>query len=407
MATAPDVVPDHVPPELVFQGDFEDFILSDPDPYRRLGELHDGPDIFWVNRWSKGMGSGYAGWLVTREAIQREVLTDTDKFVSGGALLSIIGIDQPLIPLELNPPQQQRYRKVLEPFFAPKAIDALDTMIRNCCERLIADFKGQNSCEFIHEFADKFPTQIFLDLMGMPRERLRQFLDWERDMLRGDTLEKVATAMTHIADYLVEFLAEQEADPKSDLMKGIVEARLDDGHALTAQEKLAVAYILYIGGLDTVYSTIGWIFWYLAQDQALQEKLRENPELITQASEELLRAFSAASTGRRVKEDMLFHGVPMKAGDSVTALLSLAARDPQAYDDPHRIDISRKPRHIAFGTGPHTCLGIRLAKREVRIVLECFLSRFKNIRIPEGESHRYHVGSVFGIDYLPLEWDPA
>ncbi len=407
MATAPDLVPEHVPPELVFQGDFEDFILSSPDPYRRLGELHEGPDIFWVDRWSKGMGSGYAGWLVTREAIQREVLTDTERFVSGGALLSIIGIDQPLIPLELNPPQQQRYRKVLEPFFAPSAIDALDTMIRQCCEGLIDAFEGQNGCEFIHEFADKFPTQIFLDLMGMPRERLRQFLDWERDMLRGDTPERVVTAMTHIADYLVEFLAEQETNPASALMKGVVDARLDDGTALTAQEKLGVAYILYIGGLDTVYSTIGWIFWYLAQDQALQEKLRENPALITQASEELLRAFSAASTGRTVKQDMVFHGVPMKAGDSVTALLSLAARDPQAYDDPHRIDIARKPRHIAFGTGPHTCLGIRLAKREVRIVLEEFLSRFKNIRIKPGESHRYHVGSVFGIDYLPLEWDPA
>ncbi len=407
MATAPDLVPDHVPPELVFQGDFEDFILSDPDPYRRLGELHQGPDIFWVNRWSKGMGSGYAGWLVTREAIQREVLTDSNRFVSGGELLKIIGIDQPLIPLELNPPHQQRYRKVLEPFFAPSAIDALDTMIRDCCERLIDAFEGQNGCEFIHEFADKFPTQIFLDLMGMPRERLYQFLDWERDMLRGDTPDKVVTAMTNIADYLTQFLEEQETNPGSALMQGIVNARLDDGTALTPVEKLSVAYILYIGGLDTVYSTIGWIFWYLAQDQALQEKLRENPGLITQASEELLRAFSAASTGRRVKEDMVFHGVPMKAGDSVTALLSLAARDPQAYDDPHKIDINRKPRHIAFGTGPHTCLGIRLAKREVRIVLECFLSRFKNIRIKPGESHRYHVGSVFGIDYLPLEWDPT
>lgn len=407
MATAPDLVPDHVPPELVFQGDFEAFITAEPDPFRRLGELHDGPDILWVNRWSKGMGSGYAGWLVTRDAIQREVLTDTDRFYSGGELLKIIGIDHPLIPIELNPPQQQRYRKVLEPFFAPSAIDALDTMIRNCCEELIAQFQDKNGCEFIQDFAEKFPTQIFLDLMGMPRSRLYQFLDWERDMLRGETPEKVVTAMTQIADYLKEFIAEQEAKPSSALMQGIVSARLDDGHALTDLEKLSICYILYIGGLDTVYSTIGWIFWYLAQDQALQDRLRAEPGLITQASEELLRAFSATSTGRNVKHDMTFHGVPMKAGDSVTTLFSLSARDPRAWDDPHTIDIARKPRHIAFGTGPHTCLGIRLAKREVKIVLESFLGRFKNIRIKPGESHRYHVGSVFGIDYLPLEWDPA
>ena len=407
MATQLDSIPDHVPPELVFRGDFEQFITARPDPFRRLGELHDGPDILWVKRWSKGMGGGYAGWLLTRKSLMREVLTDTERFVSGGDLLSIIGLDQPLIPLELNPPHQQRYRKVLEPFFAPRAIDALDATIRDTCDRLISGFEGKSSCEFIHDFADKFPTQIFLDLMGMPRDRLQQFLDWERDMLRGDTPEKVVTAMTQIADYLNLFLAEQETNPGSPLMKGIVSARLDDGHALTPQEKLSVAYILYIGGLDTVYSTIGWIFWHLAQDQALQDRLRADPGLIPQASEELLRAFSAASTGRRVKHDTMFHGVPMRAGDTVTALLSLAARDPAAYDDPHRIDIARRPRHIAFGTGPHTCLGIRLAKREVRIVLEEFLTRFGNIRMPAGETHRYHVGSVFGIDYLPLEWDPV
>ena len=208
--------------------------------------------------------------------------------------------------------------------------------------------------------------------MGMPRERLHEFLDWERDMLRGDTPEKV-TAMTEIADYLTEFLAEQESAPGSALMRGIVSARLDDGQALTDVEKLRSPTSSTSSGLDTVYSTIGSI-WRLAQDQALQDRLRADPGLIGPASEELLRAFSAASTGRRVKHDMEFHGVPMKAGDSVAALLSLAARDPEAYDDPHRIDIARRPRHIAFGTGPHTCLGIRLAKREVRIVLE-FLSR--------------------------------
>jgi cytochrome P450 len=97
----------------------------------------------------------------------------------------------------------------------------------------------------------------------------------------------------------------------------------------------------------------------------------------------------------------------MRAGDAVTAFLSLASRDPQAFEDPHKIDIDRKPRHIAFGTGPHTCLGLRLAKREIKIVLEIFLARFRNIRMTEGQRHTFHVGSVFGIDYLPLSWDVA
>jgi len=407
LQTAPFTVPDHVPPELVWHEDFEQFATATGDPFRRLGELHDGPDILWVRKFAKGMGGGRSGWLVTRYDLMREVLSDTVNFVSGGesSLLSAIGLDMPLIPLELNPPHQQRYRKVLEPFFAPAYIDALDRPIRRTCDQLIAEFSDQNSCEFVSDFAEKFPSLIFLDLMGMPRERLDDFLGWERGMLRGETPEQVIGAMTAVRVYLEEFLAEQRKNPTSELMKGIFSARLDDGQPLTDAEILSISYILYIGGLDTVYGTLSWIMWHIAQDQPLQDRLREHPEEVVRASEELLRAFSAASTERRVGQDIDFHGVKMRAGDRVTTVLTLASRDPRAYDNPHRVDIDRKPRHIAFGTGPHTCLGLRLAKREIKIVLETFLARFRNIRIPAGERHEYHVGSVFGIDRLPLEWE--
>jgi len=399
-------VPDHVPDELVWREDFETFATAKPDPFRRMGELHEGPDIFWMRKSDKGLGGGISGWVLTRYAMIREALTDTENFASGNErnMMSAIGFDWPLIPIELNPPQQQRYRKVLEPFFAPAAIDALDAAIRLACNDLIEGFAGANSCEFIGEFAEKFPSQIFLDLMGMPRERLQDFLVWERGMLRGSPPEMVAS-MTAIHDYLREFVSEQREKPGSPLMQGIVSARLDDGQPLTETEIISICYLLYIGGLDTVYGTIGWIFWHLAHDQPLQQRLREHPEELTRATEELLRAFSAASTGRRVVRDFEFHGVKMRAGDAVTTFLSLASRDPQAFENPHSIDIDRSPRHLAFGTGPHTCLGLRLAKREIRIVLEIFLARFAAIRMPAGAAHTFHVGSVFGIDSLPLEWD--
>src|SRR5579862_5419565 len=407
---APDVrleVPAHVPANLVWRGDFERFATAGEDPFERLGELHDGPDILWVRKFNRGMGGGRPGWLVTRHALMREILSDTDNFISGSPtnLLGAIGLDSPLIPLELDPPQQQRYRKVLEPFFSPASIDRLDRAIRKSCDQLLADFEASGSCEFITQFAEKFPSHVFLDLMGMPRTRLHDFLTWEREMLRGETPGHVAKAMASILAYLREFLCEQRAQPTSDLMRGIVNAKLDDGSALGEEEMLSVCYLLYIGGLDTVYGTLGWIFWHLAHDQPLQQRLRAHPEDQTRATEELLRAFSAASTARNVRQDLEFHGVTMRAGDSVSLYLSLAARDPQAYTDPHRVDIDRGPRHLAFGTGPHTCLGLRLAKREIRIVLEQFLARFRNIRMPAGERHRYHVGSVFGIDYLPLCWE--
>jgi len=410
MATTPQSVtpvPNHVPSDIVWDRDYDEFAAEKPDPFRHVGELHDGPDVLWVRGLNNGPQGRRSGWLPTRYALIREVLTDTDHFASGGdeGMMSVIGADWKLIPLELDPPQQQQYRKVLEPFFSPASINALDASVREACDELIDNFDDPNGCEFASEFGEKFPSHIFLDLLGMPREKLPDFLRWERGMLRPEKPEQAVQAMTEIARYLETFITGQKNNPRSDLMKGIVSARFMGERPLTDTEMLSICYILYIGGLDTVYSTLGWIMWHVAQDKPLQDRLRDNPDDITKAVEELLRAYSAASTQRRVKRDMNFHGVEMRAGDIVQVSLPLAARDPQAYEDPHRVDIDRPTRHIAFGTGPHTCLGLRLAKREIRIVLEAFLSRFRNIRIPAGEMHSFHTGNVFGIDRLPLEWD--
>ncbi|MCB2078849.1 MAG: cytochrome P450 [Novosphingobium sp.] len=402
-----DWVPDHVPAHLAWDEDYDRFAASEPDPFRKVGKLHGGPDILYVRHLCNSPLGRLSGWLPTRQSLIREILADTDHFVSGAeqGMMSTIGLEWKLIPLELDPPEQQRYRKVLEPFFSPASINALDDAVRAACEELIAPFADADGCEFASEFAEKFPSYIFLDLMGMPRERLGDFLKWERAMLRPSQPADAVEAMTAILDYLTRFVREQQVAPVSDLMKGIVGARLPGGEPLTETEIVSICYILYIGGLDTVYSTLGWIMWHVARDVALQDRLRANPDEMTKAVEELLRAYSAASTQRRVKSDVEFHGVRMKAGDVVQISLPLASRDPAAYDDPHSVDLDRPVRHIAFGTGPHTCLGLRLAKREIRIVLEAFLARFRNIRIAPGETHDFHTGNVFGIDRLPLVWD--
>ncbi|MDG2001967.1 MAG: cytochrome P450 [Novosphingobium sp.] len=403
-----DWIPEHVPPELAWDGDYHGFAAETDDPFLRVGELHAGPDILWTRQVGIGLGSsGGAGWLLTRQALMREVLFDTEHFVSGQTgMMSTIGIDWKLIPLEYNPPEHQLYRKVLEPFFSPASINALDGAVRQVCDELVEGFASRDHCEFIGEFAEKFPSHIFLDLMGMPRERLGDFLAWERGMLRPKTPEQGVEAMRAILDYLEGFVREQRKNPTSPLMKGIVSARYNDERELTETEILSTCYLLYIGGLDTVFSTIGWIFWHLAQDPSLQDRLRDNPEEIPRAVEELLRGFGAASTGRVVIKDLEFHGVQMRAGENVHCSLPLASRDPDAYDEPHRIDIDRDTlRHISFGTGTHTCLGLRLARRELKIVLESLLPRFANIRIPKGANHAFHTGSVFGVDRLPLEWE--
>jgi cytochrome P450 len=397
-------IPQHVPADLAWDHDYNAFTAAGgDDPFRALGQLHAGPPMLWARR----IDPRHAGWLPTRHALIREILADAERFSSAGdePFMRAIGLDWRLIPLEYDPPDHHLYRKALEPFFSPSAVNELEGAVRNVCAELIDGFASLDGCEFIGEFAEKFPSYVFLDIMGMPREQLPQFLEWERGMLRPESPAQQVAAMTAILRYLETFVRGQRTSPASALMRSLAAARFNDERPLSDREILSICYVMYIGGLDTVYSTLGWIMWHLARDAALQDRLRDRPEDMTNAIEELLRAFSVTGSQRRVACDMDFHGVRLRAGDRVLIALALAGRDPLAYPDPHAVDIDRPVRHLAFGTGAHTCLGLRLAKREIRIVLEAFLSRFRRIRIPAGEGCRFHTGVVIGMDRLPLEWN--
>jgi cytochrome P450 len=285
-------------------------------------------------------------------------------------------------------------------------VKGLDEPVRRACTDLIAKFADKGGCEFVQDFAIPFPSYVFLDLMGMPRDKLDDFIRWEDEIMRSPDPMQRAAAARSVYEYLKEHKERQKIAPSNEFLAGMVSGEVD-GRPLDHLELMGMFYVLYVGGLDTVYSTVGWTMRHLATHPDLQDRLRDNPALIPQAVEEFCRAFSVVCTHRQVAKDFTFHGVPMKAGEEVNLPLSLADRDPAMFENPHEVDIDRKPRHVAFGTGTHNCLGIHLAKRELRIVLEEFLKRFRNIRIAPGETYRYHTGRTFGIDYLPLVWDPA
>lgn len=396
-------VPDHVPAGLVWEHSFDDFNRELDDPYLAISRLHDGPEILWA----RSAIFGQPAWVVTRHDLIQEVFIDTEHFSSARSNLAMLGVSWRLNPLEYDPPEHHAYRRVLNPFFTPKAVSILDETVGKTCEVLIAEFGDRGSCEFIEEFAEKFPSYIFLDLLGLPRDMLPDFLAWHRDMMRAPDPAQRLAAMKKVLDYLDVFVDEQRQGPTTELMNGIVTARMPDGRPLDKGEIMGMCYLLYIGGLDTVLSTLGWIMRHLAGDRALQERLRANPDDIPRAVEEFLRAFPVANPHRTVKKDVVFHGVPMKAGDEVLLPICLAGRDPRVYEAPHVVDIDRGARHLAFATGPHTCLGLHLARRELRAVLKAMLSHCKNIRLAEGGQYEYHVGGTFGVDRLYLEWERA
>ncbi|MCB2076293.1 MAG: cytochrome P450 [Novosphingobium sp.] len=402
-AAVMDKVPAHVPPELVWDKSYDDFTLEGDDPFLAVSRLHDGPPMVW----STNAQYGVPGWILTRNELITEAFIDHEHFMAerkDSSIGQLVGEDIKLIPIEIDPPAHFGYRRVVNPFLTPKAVSAFDDPVREVCNELIANFESKGGCEFVEDFAIPFPSYVFLDLMGMPRDRLDEFIGWEESLMRGADVNERVMAARSIYAYLKAHKDRQEQHPDNDFMRGLVTGMVGD-RPLTHLEKMGIMYTFYVGGLDTVYSTLGWIMRHLATHPDLQEELRANPDKLPAAVEEFARAFSVVTTQRQVASDYEFHGVRLRKGDVVNMPLSLADRDPAVFDNPHEIDIDRKPRHINFGTGAHTCAGIHLAKRELRIVVEVFLERFRNIRIRAGETYRYHTGRTFGVDYLPLTWD--
>ncbi len=393
--------PAHIPEAFIWDNSFDTFTAEGDDPFLAVTRLHDGPPLIWARDASYGR----PGWVVTRHDLIAEIFMDHTHFSAErkGMIADLVGENVRLNPIEIDPPAHHGYRRNLNPCFTPKAIAAMEGAVRQTCADLIAGFANKGGCEFIHDFAVPFPTHVFLDLVDLPREKAGDFLRWEEELMRGTDMMQRVTAARAIYDYLKQHKHRQLVEPGNDLNRAIVTGEFE-GRPLDHLEMMGMYYVLWVGGLDTVYSTLGWVMRHLATHPDLQDRLRANPAEIPAAVEEFSRAFSVVVTHREVAMDYDFHGVPLKKGDEINLPLALANRDPALFTEPHRVDIDRKPRHINFGFGPHNCIGVHLAKREMRVVIEEFLRRFDNIRLRDGETYRYHTGRTFGVDYLPLVW---
>ena len=401
-AAFPANIPAHVPPELVWDHAISEYALELEDPYLGAARLHEGPNIIYSTKGFFDQPS----WIITRHALIQEAFLDYAHFSSAqnSDATALLGVAWKLNPLEIDPPAHAAYRRILNPWLTPKAVDALSETVRGICRSLIAEFEDHGGCEFISEFASLFPGHIFLTLMGMPRDRLDQFLKWEDAFMHGKDMPTRINAAREILHYLESYIAERRNDPRDDLVSAILAAEID-GRPLNDGEIMGMCYVLYLGGLDTVMSSLGWAMRHLASNLPLQERLARNPEDIRLMVDETQRAHGVTATRRVVTEDFEFHGVLFKKGDCVSLPTFLASRDARQYENPHVIDIDRKASHLTFANGPHFCVGMHLARREMRIVLEEFLSRFSNLRVAEGETVVLNTKSVWSVQHLPLVWD--
>jgi cytochrome P450 len=391
-------IPQHVPERLV--RDFNH--VSGPEvQVDAFGVFRNAPKerIFFSPR-----NGGY--WVLTKTEDIREALQHPEMFSS-----SVTGIPaQParrekLIPLELDPPEHQSYRRVLAPHFAPKVVKAKAESITATCVELIEPLVSRGACEFIADFAQPFPTTIFTKMLGLPNTESKKFVEWNNVLLHayGDP-QRRAAAGSEINGYLRDLIEQRIADPQSDLLSDLLATQID-GERATRDEVQNFTFMLFVAGLDTVTAALALSFKFLAENPSHRQQIVDNPDVVAPAVEELLRAFSFVNMSRTVVSDTEFRGVEMKAGDRILTATAFASIDEAEFDHPLVVDFDRPGNnHFAFGAGPHRCAGSHLARQEMRTAITEFHLRIPTYSIPEGEPIAMHGGGAMGIDRLPLEW---
>jgi cytochrome P450 len=310
------------------------------------------------------------------------------------------------IPEMLDPPEHTRWRQFLSPHFTPKAMEALEDKVRARCIEIIEPLVAKGNCDFLADFAWQYPTSIFLDLMGLPIADLDKFMAWEHAILHqaDQARDKAITAMFEVMGYFQALISERREQPRDDLLTTALGWKID-GEPIPDDDLLSWCLLMFMAGLDTVSIQLGYSFLHLARTPSDREQLVNDPSKIPTAVEEFLRAFAFVGMGRKVMADTTIEGCPVKAGDRVWGQVGVANRDPKAFDRPTEVLIDRAPNnHVAFGLGPHRCLGSHLARRELRIALEEWHARIPDYRVDDRVEIVEH-GGMFGLDSLALRWD--
>lgn len=412
--TTMDSPPANVPLDRIVDLEWTDDPNDNVDPFAHAGWLNgkDIPHLLYQPSRGGPMAEGASGtsvgaWVVTHYDDIDRVYTDNEHFSNKGKaeFQRLIGETFPSIPMAIDLPDHTRYRMFLLPWFSPSRITkVLEPRIREVVVEMIEAVRDKGEVDMAWDFGRVFPVRIFMGLMGFPKEMFEDFLEWEWNILHSDNLEKMQWALRNVLAFLRSFMAEKEKNPDEHLTSYIVHGQIE-GKPLTEDEKIGMVWLLWLGGLDTVAATISQMYRRMAVQPEIQDMIRNDPGVINGAVEEFLRTQPILPSTRIVVKDFEWHGMQLKAGETVRTVTMSGNFDPARFANPRTFDPTRKGnRHLTFTGGIHTCLGAHLARRELRVLLEEWFKRIPAFR-PRPGSDTTIVPGLMSIRNLHLVWD--
>jgi pimeloyl-[acyl-carrier protein] synthase len=393
-------------------------LIDDPYPtYRRLRE--EAP-VFWSERLN--------GWVLTCYDDVVKTFVDHAHFKNGGRFEPVFdAVAEPqraeFEPMRhhyrfgvigADPPDHTRLRALIQKAFAPRALEAMRAPVQAIIDAQLdaVATRGDGLLDIVRDLANPLPVIVIAQMMGVPASDGPRFKHWSDDVMRFQSggrasLDDMRTSQTALFDfraYLEALFAQRRAEPRDDLVTALVQAE-DQGERLSEIELLATCVTLLVAGHETTTNLIANGMLALLRNPDQLDQLRARPELIGSAVEEMLRYDTSLQRNRRiVGEDLEFGGQQMRKGQFVMQVIGAANRDPAAFADPERFDITRNPNpHIGFGRGIHFCLGAPLARIEAPLAIQALLRRFPNLRLTGDQlDWRREVGALRSLRALPV-----
>jgi cytochrome P450 len=337
---------------------------------------------------------------------------DTDLFSSAPERsVPMAPVPVPFVPLDSDPPQHGQYRKMTLPMFSPKAAKRVEPDFRRIATELIDDFIESGEADIVGQLTTPLPAIWILQLLGFDETRWPQWVEWIHSMIhsRSSDPEKAGAAVANIHTHLVTEVERRRTEGyRDDLLSVIMQGQVD-GQPLSDDLINSYAFLMLIGGMDTTSGLTGNALVQLLRHPELRERLINDPDILPSATEEFLRHDTPAQTqGRVVKRDCVFKGQQLQEGDHVLLVHAAANRDPKVFPDPDRIDFDRKAnRQIAFGVGPHRCLGANHARVMFEVMISEILQRLPDFTLAGEIEYFPDAGDVFAVRRLPIRFTPG
>jgi cytochrome P450 len=308
--------------------------------------------------------------------------------------------------IAMDEPEHRAHRALVAPAFRPKLLARWEReLIRRVVDELIDSFAPQGRADLVRRLTFAFPVRVIARILGLPERDSQQFQRWSLELISiVVNWDRGIAASNALREYFAERVAERRSQPRDDLISELVESELD-GKSLSDEEIFGFLRMLLPAGIETTYRSLGNLLFALLTHPDQLDEVRRNLELRRAAIEEGLRwETPVVLLVRQCVRDTHLAGFDIPSGRGLNVFLGSANRDEQHYADPDQFDIHRTPApHISFGSGPHMCLGMHLARMETRVALDAILERLHDLRLDPDAPKPRIVGTAFrSPDTLPV-----